>query len=56
MSKQQTPVQVEADALAAVADLFLVPPDERSLPDVRQEELKQAWREYIDTPGEDKPK
>jgi hypothetical protein len=42
--------QNEADALATAADLFLLPPDQRGQPDVRQEQLRQAWKAYVGAP------
>lgn len=44
----------EADALAALADLVLVEPDQRAEPAERYEQLRQAWKEYLDAePKED---
>ena len=48
-----TPDQTnEADALAALADLVLVEPDQRAEPAERYEQLRQAWKEYLEAPGE----
>ena len=38
----------EADALAALADLVLVEPDQRAEPAERYEQLRQAWKEYLE--------
>ena len=38
----------EADALSALADLVLVEPDQRAEPAERYEQLRQAWKTYID--------
>ncbi len=42
----------EADALAALADLVLVEPDQRAGVAERYEQLRQAWRDYLSAPGE----
>lgn len=42
----------EADALAALADLVLVEPDQRAEPAERYEQLRQAWKEYLEAPTE----
>lgn len=48
-NKATTPDRpTEADALAALADLVLVEPDHRAEPAKRYEQLKQAWKEYLD--------
>ena len=38
----------EADALSALADLVLVEPDQRAEPAERYEQLRQAWKEYLE--------
>ena len=44
-----TPDQTnEADALAALADLVLVEPDQRAEPAERYEQLRQAMKEYLE--------
>ena len=43
-----SPNQTEAAALAALADLVLVEPDQRAEPAERYEQLRQAWRDYVD--------
>lgn len=43
MTKPTTPDQ---SALSTLADLFLVPPDERAPEPERYEQLRQAWKEY----------
>lgn len=50
MTKQQAPEppQTEADALVALADLVLVEPGERAEPAQRYEQLRQAWKEYLE--------
>lgn len=38
----------KADALDALADLVLVEPDQRAEPAARYEQLRQAWKEYLE--------
>ena len=38
----------EADALSTLADLVLVEPDQRAEPAERYEQLRQAWKEYLE--------
>lgn len=51
MSNENTQ-PTEADALDHLTDLVLVEPDQRAEPAERYEQLKQAWKEYLETPGE----
>lgn len=43
-----TPDQNEASADKALADLVLVEPDQRAEPAERYEQLRQAWKEYLE--------
>lgn len=52
MSKEATP-PTEQVALERLADLVLVRLDQRAEPAERYEQLRQAWKTYVDAP-EDK--
>ena len=49
MTEPTTPdCQTEASALSALADLVLVEPDQRAEPAERYEQLRRAWKEYLE--------
>jgi len=48
MNEVTTPPPTEAATLSKLTDLALMPPAQREQPVVRREQLRQAWKEYLE--------